>query len=267
MNRVLVSFFGLFSVVVLFAACAGEAASEAAENDTAGVGEKVESACDCFKEGLTDGQKQYCRESKRYTSFLEELRQCGQEMGSVSAVSNLPLNGKYSFSSAKSVIQWKGSKLGLNEKGTVPLRSAKLEVDNDFIVGASVVIEMSGIEASSQEGRAARELGQHLRGPDFFDVANHPTASFSMTSARADGQGNVKMKGDLTVKGQTKPVQALVSFASTQPVVASVSLIFNRADFDVRYGSGRFFDDLGDDLISDEVELRLALVEDTEFEK
>ena len=39
-------------------------------------------------------------------------------------------------------------------------------------------------------------------------------------------------------------------------------MVFNRADFDVRYGSGSFFDNLGDDLISDEVNLKMVFVED-----
>ena len=50
-------------------------------------------------------------------------------------------------------------------------------------------------------------------------------------------------------------MDALVTFASYDPVVASVSFSFNRADFDVRFGSGSFFDDLEDDLISDEVNM------------
>ena len=44
-------------------------------------------------------------------------------------------------------------------------------------------------------------------------------------------------------------------------------MTFNRADFDVRYGSGTFFDNLGDDMISDEVVLQMALVEDMSLRK
>ena len=75
------------------------------------------------------------------------------------------------------------------------------------------------------------------------------------------------MDGKLNIKGISKGVEALVSFSSSDPVVASVSFSFNRADFDVRFGSGTFFDNLGDDLISDKVQMRLALVEDVSLRK
>ncbi|MDA9993578.1 YceI family protein, partial [bacterium] len=37
------------------------------------------------------------------------------------------------------------------------------------------------------------------------------------------------------------------------------TLVLNRAKFDVRYGSGSFFDNLGDDLILDEITLEVEL--------
>ena len=58
-----------------------------------------------------------------------------------------------------------------------------------------------------------------------------------------------------------------MTFAAADPVVATVNLQFDRADFDVRFGSGSFFDNLGDDLIADEVLIRMALVEDVSARK
>jgi polyisoprenoid-binding protein YceI len=126
---------------------------------------------------------------------------------------------------------------------------------------------MNGIQAKSQTGQAGRELGQHLRSADFFDVANHPTAAYAVTSSRVDGRGNLVLIGKLNVKGMSKEVEALMSFASADPVVASVNFVFDRADFDVRFGSGSFFDNLGDNLIADDVEMRMALIEDAPARK
>ena len=83
-----------------------------------------------------------------------------------------------------------------------------------------------------------------------------------MKAASSTAEDNLKIEGKLNVKGISKPVNATLNFGSSDPVVASVDMTFNRADFDVRYGSGSFFDDLGDDLISDEVSLKMVLVED-----
>ena len=223
----------------------------------------VDDPCRCFEEGLSRGELRYCRESKREVSFLEALRQCGDaEVQGVSAVGKLPGDGQYTMNTDQSVVQWKGSKVGISEKGTVPIRSCTMMVENNAIVSANVVIEMNAIKATDQEGMSARSLEQHLRSEDFFDVPNHPTASFTMESGTSDGRGNLILSGKLNIKGISKPASAIVNFGSSDPVVANVTMVFDRSEFDVRYGSGSFFDGLGDDLISDEVHLQMVLVED-----
>jgi polyisoprenoid-binding protein YceI len=63
---------------------------------------------------------------------------------------------------------------------------------------------------------------EHLRSPDFFDVANHPTMTFE--SRRVSGsREHFKVTGDLTIRGQTRDVTLDVTFKrawnrSTQPV-------------------------------------------------
>lgn len=46
----------------------------------------------------------------------------------------------------------------------------------------------------------------HLRSADFFDVARYPTITFKSTRVHPDGKGKLKVTGDLTMKGVTKPV-------------------------------------------------------------
>ncbi len=45
----------------------------------------------------------------------------------------------------------------------------------------------------------------HLRSADFFDVANHPEMQFVSTKIEGSG-ANIKVHGDLTIPGTTKPV-------------------------------------------------------------
>jgi polyisoprenoid-binding protein YceI len=46
----------------------------------------------------------------------------------------------------------------------------------------------------------------HLRGPDFFDVEHHPSMTFVSREVRVDDDGQIKLTGDLTIRGTTRPV-------------------------------------------------------------
>ena len=228
----------------------------------------VDNPCTCFEKGLSRGQLRYCRESKRDVSFLEALRKCGSsEVAGVSAIDKMPGDGQYTMNPKTSIIQWKGEKLGMTEIGTIPIRSCTISIQNEGLVAGNVVVEMNGIKSTSQQGLEARNLADHLRSEDFFDVANHPTAAFIFESGKSDGRGGLEFQGKLNIKGISKVVSGNLRFSSSDPLVTTVSMAFNRADFDVRYGSGTFFDNLGDGLISDEVILQVAMVEDYEMRK
>jgi polyisoprenoid-binding protein YceI len=70
--------------------------------------------------------------------------------------------------------------------------------------GALEGIEAS-IDASSIDTKDAQRDG-HLKSPDFFDVANHPTINFKSTNVQAKGGNEYTVTGDLSMHGITKPV-------------------------------------------------------------
>ena len=51
---------------------------------------------------------------------------------------------------------------------------------------------------------------EHLRSADFFDAANHPAAKFESTAINVTGDGKGTIKGNLTIRGVTKPVEIAV---------------------------------------------------------
>jgi len=58
--------------------------------------------------------------------------------------------------------------------------------------------------ASVDTGQDQRD--GHLRNSDFFDAENHPTMTFTSTSAEKVDDDTYRLTGDLTVKDTTKPV-------------------------------------------------------------
>lgn len=55
----------------------------------------------------------------------------------------------------------------------------------------------------------------HLKSPDFFDAGQFPTITFATTSVRADGDDYV-LVGDLTIKGNTRPVELELEFGGVE---------------------------------------------------
>lgn len=189
------------------------------------------------------------------------------EVEGVSAIEKMPFDGQYTMDKDKTAVRWTGNKGGTREEGTVKVRSCTFSIDHGMLDEGEMVIEMNEIKATSQKGKAAMELTQHLRSEDFFDVARFPFASFIVASSRADKMGGLTLSGALTIKGKTKEIDARMRFASADPVIATLAFSFDRSDFDVRFGSGSFFEDLGDNLISDKVGIKMALFEDVASRK
>lgn len=61
------------------------------------------------------------------------------------------------------------------------------------------------IDATSIDTRV-EQRDNHLKSPDFLDVANFPTLTFKSTKIEAAGLGKARMTGDLTIHGVTRPV-------------------------------------------------------------
>jgi polyisoprenoid-binding protein YceI len=96
--------------------------------------------------------------------------------------------------------------------------------------------------ASVDTGNADRD--QHLRTNDFFDVPNHPKLTFRSTGIVAKGEGEYEVRGDITIRGVTKPIALEVEFlgTSTTPYGKSVAGFsargsLNRKDFGVAFNA------------------------------
>ena len=168
----------------------------------------------------------------------------------------------YRVDTQSSNIVWTGYKVTGNHTGTVKVKSGTLTTDNGVLTGGSFEVDINSITDTDLEGEWAAKLVGHLKSDDFLGAATYPTATFVITRAiPQDSKGNYKVIGNLTIKGITKEVKFFANVAEANGMVnASGKMTIDRSEFNMRYGSGSFFDGLGDKTIYDEFDLQISLV-------
>ncbi len=163
---------------------------------------------------------------------------------------------------AESNIVWNGYKVTGSHTGNIQLKSGELEFDGDQLTGGSFVIDMTSITNTDLEGAWNQKLVGHLKSDDFFGVEKYPTATFEITQVVSRGKpGEYKIVGDLTIKGIKKEIKFQADVEDMGDKAKAVAeVVVDRSEYNVRYGSGSFFDNLGDKTIYDEFDLQISLV-------
>ncbi len=176
-------------------------------------------------------------------------------------------DGTYTVVPAESTATWTGKKTLIAEwvdTGTIQMKEGSFVVDNNTITSGQVVFDMSSISAATTgSGSGQDKLAKHLKSADFFDVEQYPTATFAFTSATpVEGQTNTYLvRGDLTMKGITKPIEfPAVTVMEGESLVTTADITVDRTMWDVRFGSDNFFDNLGNNVIDDEFVLSINVV-------
>lgn len=157
---------------------------------------------------------------------------------------------------AKSGIEWTGKKVTGQHNGTINLQSGALVFKGKVLKGGTFTVDMTTINTTDLSGKGKESLDGHLKADDFFGVEKHKTATLVFTNISGKGKGLYTVTGDLTIKGITKPITFDITVKGN---TASTSLKVDRTKYDIKYGSGSFFSDLGDKTINDEFELKVNL--------
>lgn len=160
---------------------------------------------------------------------------------------------------AKSKIHWSGKKIvGNSHNGELKVKSGVLEFKNDQIVSGNIVVDMQSMTNLDLEDKEynAKLIG-HLKSDDFFSVDKYPTATFDVKKATKFNNGKSVVTGEITIKGIKKPVTAEVTKKNENTYTTTVTL--DRSQFDVRYGSNSFFDNLGDKAIDNNFVLEITI--------
>lgn len=165
-------------------------------------------------------------------------------------------DGAYNISPEASSIMWAGSKIlvpGYTDRGVINVSSGVISVESNMPKTGQFTFDMTSISAkSTAKGSGESALTTHLKSADFFDVVKYPTANFVIGSLTSK-DGRYEVNGNLTIKGRTNPITFLADISQLDENTISVKAetALDRTLWDVRYGSGKFFDNLGDNVIDD----------------
>ena len=163
---------------------------------------------------------------------------------------------------AASTVTWKGYKVTGAHEGTIAVKSGQLQFsDAGQLQGGTFVIDMGTLAVTDLTGEYADQLRGHLVSADFFGVEDYPEARYTITEVTPGKVGQYRVDGQLTIKDKTHAESFDANVYQVDGAyVATAQLKVDRSKYDVRYGSGSFFDDLGDKAIYDEFDLDIKLV-------
>jgi polyisoprenoid-binding protein YceI len=153
-----------------------------------------------------------------------------------------------------SALEFTGTLAGGEFKGRFREFDADIVFDPADLAGSRfrVVVQTGSADT------ADAERDESLKGPDFFDVAKWPTATFEASRFRSTGPGRFEALGSLTLRGVTREVPVRFEFEVPKGgphASLSGEATVRRLDFGVGQGEWRDTQWLGD-----EVRVRFGLV-------
>jgi polyisoprenoid-binding protein YceI len=129
---------------------------------------------------------------------------------------------------AKSTLTFKGTYQGESFDGRFRKFDATIAYDAGDLSKSKfdVTVHLSSVDTGSSE------RDETLATADFFDTAKTPEAHFVTESFAKGADGSVEAKGQLTIRGQTRPVSLEVKFVeSGDTATLDVDTTLKRADF------------------------------------
>jgi polyisoprenoid-binding protein YceI len=152
---------------------------------------------------------------------------------------------------------WLGEKVTGQHTGTIKLQSGWLTWQDNKIVSGEFNIDMTSLKESENNTMI---IG-HLKSDDFFGVVKYPIAKLVITSSTPFDKGNGVVSGTLTIKDITNPIEFKAAMQKKdEGVWFFANIVVDRTKYNIRYGSGSFFDNLGDKTIYDEFKLKVNLL-------
>lgn len=164
----------------------------------------------------------------------------------------------FSTNVEESSIRWYGEEItGKTHFGSLKFKDGTLNIQNSIVSGGIFIVDMTSLSVEDLSGGGKAKLEGHLKSDDFFSVEKHNEAVLKITQKGKAIGDTQTLIGNLTIKGIEHPIEFIFNLKDNN--TASAELTFNRSEYDVRFRSGSFFENLGDKLILDDIKLEVNL--------
>ena len=193
-----------------------------------------------------------CKEAKNKTEAKDS-----EAAATVAAVAV-----KYTADLEHSKISWEGFKIGDSRKGSINISEGYFALTKGKLSAGNFIIDMNTIkDVDIKDVAQNAKITNHLKSADFFNVEKYPTATFTITNVNEE-IGMSMIKGNLTIKGIKKSIEfpATITVNDDMVTFKSEPFTIDRTDWDIKFHSGKFFDDLKDTLIKDDIELTVEIM-------
>lgn len=157
---------------------------------------------------------------------------------------------------AKSKINWVGKKVTGQHEGTINFKEGTLVFKGADLKGGKFTVDMPSLNTTDLSGEYQGKLNGHLKADDFFGTDKFPTSTLAFKKIANKGNGVYTVTADLTIKEKTNPVTFDITVKGN---TATANLVVDRTKYDIKYGSGSFFENLGDKTIADNFDLTVSL--------
>lgn len=162
----------------------------------------------------------------------------------------------------KSIIKWSAKKTLVttnNHTGTISIKDGYLLMENETLKDGEIILDMQTINNTDLSGAMKNKLEEHLKSDDFFATNKFPTAQFKIKQVQEESE-QLKITGDLTIKSITHEINFPAKIETQgDTILFSADLEIDRTLWDIRFGSGKFFENLGDNVIDDIIRLSIEI--------
>ena len=165
---------------------------------------------------------------------------------------------EYVISNSESIVKWSAQGVGHGHVGNVNIVAGKLKIENGVVPNGKITIDLRSMTCTDiKDAGENKDLIDHLKGADFFNVAEFPTASLEFI----DATDMKNVKANMTIKDKTEEIIFPITISQENgKVILSSKLKIDRTKFGITYNSTNFFENLKDRAISDEINFEIKLI-------